>query len=110
MQKFDEPLLVEDLRLYGVESVHRQTQQPGSRNFDESLAASSFEMTLAGGAKRGWVSKSDNLAAGYLDSTRDKLKETEQRERNGKRTAKGIAVGNKQQYQKRTPDQTEAAG
>jgi hypothetical protein len=86
---------VEDLQLYGVETVHRQTYKKGSRDFDESLPASSFEMTLAGGAKRGWVSKSDLLAAGYLDDARKKLKETQQMERNGKRTAQGIAAGNK---------------
>jgi nucleoside-specific outer membrane channel protein Tsx len=73
-------------------------------------------MTLAGVAKRGWVFKSDLLAAGYLDYARRKLKETQQRERNGKRTAQGIAVENKKrtaaknkkQYQKRTPEQTDA--
>jgi hypothetical protein len=133
MQQFDELLRVEDLILYGVETVHRETKQRGSRNFDESLPASSFEMTLAGGAGRGWVSKDDLRNAKYLDSTRGKLKETKQRERNGKRTsakravdnkkrtsakrtvenkkrtAKGIAVGNKKEYQKRTPEQTDAA-
>jgi hypothetical protein len=105
----------------------------------------------------GWVSKSDLLAAGYLDDARKKLKETyvknnhdkrtsakrtvENKKRtakgievgnkkrtsakrtveNKKRTAKGIEVGNKKhnsakrtvenkkQYQKRTPEQTDAA-
>jgi hypothetical protein len=59
MQQLDDPLRVEDLQLYGVETVHRQTKQPGSRDFDESLPVSSFEMTLLGGVKRGLVSKSD---------------------------------------------------
>jgi hypothetical protein len=77
MQQFDELLRVEDLILYGVETVHRQTKQRGSRDFDESLPASSFEMTLAGGAGRGWVSKVDLRNAKYLDSTRGKLKETQ---------------------------------
>jgi hypothetical protein len=95
MQQFDKLLRVQDLQLYGVETIHRQTKQPGSSNFDESLPASRFEMTLAGGAKRGWVSKTDLLAAGYLDDARRKLKETDQMERNGKRTVQGIPAGNK---------------
>jgi hypothetical protein len=112
MQQFDEPLRVEDLRLYGVETVHRQTKQPGSRDFDESLPASSLEMTLLGGTKRGWVSKSDLLAAGFLDDARRKLKETHSKNNNNKRTsakrtgenkkrtAEGIAVWNKKRTAK----------
>jgi hypothetical protein len=73
-------------------------------------------MTLAGGEKRGWVSKSDLLAANFIDSARDKLRETERRvtnrKHNDKRTSKAIAVGNKEhtaakrhkQYQDRTPE------
>jgi hypothetical protein len=63
------------------------------------------------------VSKSDLLAAGYLDDARRKLKETHSKNNNNKRTAKGIAVGNKKrtaakrhkENQKRTPEQTDAA-
>jgi hypothetical protein len=115
MEQFDEPLRVEGLILYRVETCKK-----GSRNFDESLPVSSFEGTLAGGAKRGWASKSDLLGVNFIHSARDKLRETERRatnrKHNDKRTAKGIVVGNKKrtaanphkQYQERTPDQTDA--
>jgi hypothetical protein len=112
MQQFDDPLRVEDLQLYDVETVHRQTKQPGSREFDESLPASSFEMTLLDGAGSDWVSKDDLLAAGFLDDARRKLKETHSKNNNNKRTsakrtvedkkrtAEGFAVGNKKRTAK----------
>jgi flavodoxin len=75
-EQFDELLRAEDLILYGVETVHRETKQRGSRDFYESLSTSNFEMALAGGEGRGWISKDDLHNTEYLDSTRGKLKET----------------------------------
>jgi hypothetical protein len=65
--------------------------KPNNEVVSESLPASSFEMTLAGG----WIFKDDLRNAENLDSTRGKLKETKKMEKNGKCTSVKRAVDNK---------------
>jgi hypothetical protein len=100
MQMVDDGLRVEDLRSFGVETVHRQTHSSRSAGFDNSLPESSFEMTLAGGTIRGWVSSTVLHSAGFLDTVKKPLKKKKLKEKNDKRTPSAKKASNA----KRTPD------